>query len=123
MAYQLVPYLMSVSVRGKSDELRPIWDLDAKKTSLHDTLTKIALASRGRHFIDPNDPARKLELSSLRIGDETIFTEWHPGRSGIESSIRRQDGSVVPRTALDTEFVPVRHVIFSPPGGFFAILL
>lgn len=122
MGYQLVPYLLSVGVRGNATEQRLIGDLDTKGASLHNAVAKIAAASRERHFTDPGNAARRLELSALHRGEQTVFIEWNPGRSGIESSIRRHDGTVLPRSVKDTEFVPVRHVIFSPANSSYALL-
>jgi hypothetical protein len=121
--YQLVPYLISAAVRNNPTELRPIWDLDAKESSLHAAVSKISSGSRGKEFTDPDTATRKLELVSLRRGTDAIFSCWQPGRSGIEGTLRKPGGQVIARATTDTEFTPLRQVAFFGRGSFHAILL
>lgn len=120
--YQIVPYLLSVGVKGSSTETRPIWDINGKQATLLDAVAKTVAASRGRQFPDQTTPERKLEVAALQVGDHALYMRWQPGRSGIESEIRRPDGETVSRSTKDTEYVPVRHVLICPPGSAFALL-
>ena len=121
--YQIVPYVINVQVRGNATELRPLWDLDARGATMQSAIRGIASAARGRNFVDPSDDRRRLQVKSVKCGAGTVFVEWEPGRAGIESNIHREDGSSVPRRAADTEYIPVRHLFFLPPGGYNGFLL
>ncbi|MET8846628.1 hypothetical protein [Amycolatopsis sp. NPDC004625] len=121
--YQLVPYLMSVAVHGSPTDIRPTKDIDGNGFHVLDALAKIFAASRGILFRDPDDQNRHLIISKLHRGKEAIFVEIQPGRSGIKSEIRKADGTRMSRDEVDTEFTPVRHCYYCPPGGHHVIVI
>jgi hypothetical protein len=120
--YQLVPYLLTVTVRKSPDDIRPLADLDGKGTSLSDVVCKTMLAAKGRLFQDEH-PHRWLSVTALHRADPGVFIELTPGRSGVQSSIVKTDGRQLDREFQDTEFTPVRLFMYCPSTGHHAILL
>ena len=120
--YQLVPYLVSVRPRGYESDVRPLFDVDAQGTALIDVISKIFSSARGRTFVDPRDTSKALEIARLQRGDRALFVELQPGRAGVSSLVRKQDGTSFEREVRDTEFTPIRHVYFFPSGGSYALL-
>jgi hypothetical protein len=114
---------MSVTVRNSPSDIRPTKDIDGNGTSLVDVLAKIADSARNTFFTDPDDPVRQLMFTSIHRGPRTLLMRIEPGRAGVRSEIHKPDGTRVPRDVVDTEFTPVRHFIYFPAGGNFAIVL
>jgi hypothetical protein len=115
--YQLVPYLVAVTIRTSPSDVRPIEDVDARGTTLVDAIAKVLSAARGQLFQDPDDEHRRLGVTSLHKGARALFVELTPGRSGVRSSILKADGTQVDRDVDDTELTPVRHLFYAPAGG------
>jgi hypothetical protein len=62
-------------------------------------------------------------VTKLSRGAKIVFVELTPGRSGVQSKIRKKDGTDFDRDVEDTEFTPLRHLMYAPPGGHHIILL
>lgn len=121
--YQIVPYLVTARLREFGGEDRPVHDMDANGLHLRDVLANIFDSAKGKTFVDPDSNARHLEIGSVHVGARAVFVVVRPGRSGIESTLNKSDGSTIARETADTEFVPIRYLFYFPSGGRSAILL
>lgn len=110
--YQLVPYLISVHVKGKPTETRALDDLFAGGERLEDELASLLAAHQGLLLVEPvpKDPLR-LRIDATGKGLRQLDCIVAPGRSGVESKIRRTDGSELDRGFRDIELVPLRHFL------------
>lgn len=124
--YQLVPYLVSVRVRGMQQETRPLSDLLGNGTvELAGELASVLHAHRGglrQEHGEVSSPAQ-LQVDSVRSGRRALYAVVSPGRSGIESTIRRATGETVDRRFSDHELIGKRHVMYYPANGHRAVLL
>jgi hypothetical protein len=124
--YQLVPYLVSVAVRGKPDETRALDNLFAGGEQLAEELACLLSAHVGHLLEEPDTgdrrPRRLQVLSVGRLGRQ-LNAVIAPGRMGLESTLRSTGGQEHRRKFTDTELVPLRHHLIYPASGHRAILL
>lgn len=120
--YQLVPYVVSVHVRGKRDELRVLSDYDNKHNSIVDAYAQILAAHRGLDMVNPKATEQRFKVDRVRQKDGCVFAVVEPGRSGIVSRLEKPS-AIVPRDYGDTEFVPLRQMLVYKPGQYQALLL
>lgn len=123
--YQLVPYLISVSVRNKPDETRPLDDLFAGGEQLADEIGACLAVHAGTLYQQPSQAVRPLTLRVEHVGvtGRHLSATMSPGRSGIRSKIRKASGQEMDRDFTDTELVPLRHYIAYGQGAHRALLL
>lgn len=120
--YQLVPYLVSVSLRGKPDETTALDDLFAGGLRLEDELAGALAAGLGQILVNDGAPPMRLRVDQVATAQRLLVTEVAPGKSGIESTIRKKNGASTKREYADVELVPVRHLMLYPGGGHRAVL-
>lgn len=123
--YQLVPYLISVNVKGMPDETRALDDLFADGEQLADELGACLALHAGELYIQPSEVVRPLTLRVEHVGvsGRHLSATMSPGRSGVRSKIRKADGQELDRDFADTELVPLRHYLLYGQGAHRAILL
>jgi hypothetical protein len=123
--YQVVPYLISVKPRGShGGEIRPLDDLDGKKTKLIDLLKFTLSGAVGKGpfaFARNNDTTHR--IASTEQNDRTIFVLVTQGSKGIESKIGTSNTVVFNRTPNHIEDIDFRNVIIFPKHGKYAVLL
>lgn len=122
--YQLVPYLVSVHIARKQDETRPLDDIAGGKEDLATELAGLLAAHKGGLRVEAgvSQTPAQLQVDSVQVGQRTLYTVIAPGRSGVQSTIRRLSGETVDRNFADHELIGVRHVLFYPPNGHRAVL-
>lgn len=125
--YQLVPYLISVNVKGSPNETRPLDDLFGGQEDFSTEIAGLLAAHVGHVYKEPGSggkgSAKSLRIESVGKGaPRQLNAEISHGRSGIESKIRRPDGSELARGFMDTELMPLRHFLIYPANGHRAVL-
>lgn len=120
--YQLVPYLVHVHMRASPSDIRPLNDIDGRRTKLIDVIAGILSAARGQTLRHPSDPNRYLEVTSVRRARRSIIAELSPGRGGIESELQLGTRRVK-RRVRDVEWPPVRYLFYFPAGSHHSVLL
>ena len=124
--YLVAPYVIQTKARGsRGGALRSIDNLDGRGLSLMTAIGHVlgSMVERDEPYQDTTDPNKMYELNEVRVSEGRAFLlSVEPGRRGLQSTVRRQEGSRFTRRTDDTEFVPLRHLIYFPPGGYSALL-
>ena len=120
MAYEIVPYLVTLHPARVTD-LRPINDLDGKKTTLKASVGRIYSALTGVKLTNPLDNTKSLRFVSLQAGANTLLAGVEPGSSGIRSRIE-QDKTIFNRDLPDSEHIPLRQAFVFPSGSTYGWL-
>jgi hypothetical protein len=116
--------LVSVHVARRQDETRPLDDIAGNSEDLAGELAGLLAAHKGglRQETGASVTPAQLQVDIVRVGTRTLYAVVAPGRSGVQSTIRRPSGETVDRNFTDHELIGVRHVLFYAPNGHRAVL-
>ena len=101
--YQLVPYVVTIHVKWKREELKVLNDYDLSGGNILDAFAGIMAAHKGLELTNPSQPENRFRVDSVVRAANSAFAVVEPGRSGIVSRLEKPAGQPVPREYVDTE--------------------
>ncbi|OYO16604.1 hypothetical protein CGZ93_17745 [Enemella dayhoffiae] len=123
-SYQLVPYIVTFGVPNRSDEFRPLSDVDGGQTSALDAVTKAyALMLDRERAHDEKGSDQTITIKAVRQGELCLLVEATSGTRGMSGALRLSSGGRVPIGPDDVTDLPLRHVFLFSRTGKIGLLL
>ncbi|MDN3905554.1 hypothetical protein [Arthrobacter sp. YD2] len=123
--YLVAPYLVQANFRGDRSIALPIDDIDGSGETLELALGNIlkSMLDRADPYQEKADPNKDYLITEVHaVSGEAYLVTVEPGRRGMRSTVRKPSGNQYLRQVGDTEYTPLRHLIYFPKHGHSAII-
>lgn len=124
--YLIAPYLVQANFRGAGTSTAlPISNINGKGDSLEYALGNIlkSMINRTKPYQEKADANKDYLVTAVRAAaGEAYLITVEPGRRGMQSTVRKSTGFHYNRQVGDTEYTPLRHLVYFPKNGYSAII-
>jgi len=122
-SYELIPYTVTVHVKGDPKELRPLHDFDLAGANIREMWASALAAHAGRRLVNPKNATSGLRILDVRVGQTTVLAVAKPGVSGTVGELEKATGGVVPKDYADFDWTDLRALLIYGNGSSQAVLL